>query len=603
MRKKTSQNKTAEPVYLYFSIIAFLIFQYAFIVSVTNEANQKPLLAILAGMFSAVSLVMYFFKLNKMYFFSLLSLCAGAYVSGADAQNLFAFIFFILFAVFLYAGYRFSALDGGPGGSAPRKGAGPEISAVNSAPGKGLYISFFIAALVLAVSPLLIYRFFLGMDSAVDWYFPFRLLGKGGNDIFAGPFNNYPALILPCIFIAVVSAAVFFIMRSPKKLDLLYILVPIVVAFAGKYVIATLSAQGIEVFRAKIGSHDNCSYYFYAQRYMDSFWEMVTKFTSVLQIADSAHVRGHPVLPLIWYWLASKIVNSDPVRVGLLNGFVTSLSCIAFYMISTILAGNKKTGFVTAIFYALTPSSLILSVAGIDSFVVLSLAFSFAFFMTGLKQNGKIVLFISGVFFGIGTYLTFGLWTMLLPMTVYYFSRQEEIRTANIQQSVSKALKTAGHVAAGIGFVHLFFILFSQGTYNYIDSFIIGKKTIWQVSNRPYVLWVWANFLHWSQYASAAVMAMLFYRYWNALKGRVKMDAFTLSGVVALAMTFMSCIGRAEQHRMWMYLTVFVIPSAAIALMEFSRKKTGISPTKAALFSILIFIQTVLIEVFITDYV
>ena len=60
-------------------------------------------------------------------------------------------------------------------------------------------------------------------------------------------------------------------------------------------------------------------------------------------------------------------------------------------------------------------------------------------------------------------------------------------------------------------------------------------------------------------------------------------------------------MGRAEQHRQWMYMIVFVIPVSVLPLLYREGKNLKISTLQAGLFTALIYAHTMLIEILITD--
>jgi hypothetical protein len=71
-----------------------------------------------------------------------------------------------------------------------------------------------------------------------------------------------------------------------------------------------------------------------------------------------------------------------------------------------------------------------------------------------------------------------------------------------------------------------------------------------------------------------------------------------------MAVYFLSCMGRAEQHRQWMFLAVFVLPAAMISLGEKDNKgRFSVNINYFVILSLLSFINSVLLEIFITDVV
>ena len=81
-------------------------------------------------------------------------------------------------------------------------------------------------------------------------------------------------------------------------------------------------------------------------------------------------------------------------------------------------------------------------------------------------------------------------------------------------------------------------------------------------------------------------------------------DRFSLAAFAVVAMQFLAALGRAETQRMYMFLIVFVIPAAVLAVLcKKSGEKIELKFSRAAILAALVFINSVLIEIFITDTV
>jgi hypothetical protein len=60
-------------------------------------------------------------------------------------------------------------------------------------------------------------------------------------------------------------------------------------------------------------------------------------------------------------------------------------------------------------------------------------------------------------------------------------------------------------------------------------------------------------------------------------------------------------MGRGEQHRQWMYLIIFLIPVAATALINNLNGKWIFDKKTAIIFLIIAYLQTIIIEILISD--
>lgn len=79
------------------------------------------------------------------------------------------------------------------------------------------------------------------------------------------------------------------------------------------------------------------------------------------------------------------------------------------------------------------------------------------------------------------------------------------------------------------------------------------------------------------------------------------MDKFSLISIILFLIQFISCTGRAEQQRQWMYLIILILPISVLPLFGFVRNKLIFNQIFIQIFSIAIFIWSILIEIFIYD--
>ncbi len=578
---KLKNNK----INLFFVILFFALQQLLIIDYVFFQIFYSSYFIYVFTFLFLFALSYYFYKINAYYMFSLLPLSIAVLISYLYILNLYVFFIYLIFAMFVFYVYKKNYT---------------ELSN-NYEPNMNVILFFAVFSVFIVILTFYVRESLIVMDrDTIKWFLCLRGSGEHINLVYHSVFNNYSKLILPFLFLAVIFFTNFLIFKNKISKDIYLILILIFFTFSCKFVIAYLSDTGLNVVKQKIESKYNCSYYYFANEFRDNVSDFIGNYTSIYQKGkDNAHIKGHPILPVLLYWLINKFISINPFVSGIVIALLSSLTIIPLFYFIKFLSKNNIAAYFGGLFYGLAANSSILSIAGIDSIIVLFLALTLYFYFIGLNENKWYLFFISGISFGINSYLTFGLWYLIPFLFLYFF-----IFEKNIQKNIDKILIknflwTCFYFIAGIIISHLFFYAILKGNYNYFESFNVAKMIHKDViSGRPYKIWVWLNFIHWTLYVSTGVVALYLYRYILALTGKVKMDSFSIFSLIILIVQFLSCTGRAETHRMWMYLIIFVLP---VAIMPLLNKQNKINQVYANIFVILIFINSVLIEMFITD--
>jgi hypothetical protein len=428
-------------------------------------------------------------------------------------------------------------------------------------------------------------------------------LGICGNDLCAAPFRKLFLLLIPLAYIT--AALVFFgyIRKSKDKSVPAALMGILAFAVLGKFAVMAISTYGVDILAVKTSAPVDTAYYHFAVMIKNSS-EFIKNYVALYQsgglgAVQTSHLTGHPVMATLFYKILIKIFSPNPFLVG--SAYTVISACVIFpiYFIVKELTGDAKTGVYASFLYILTPFNLILSSAGIDSIVLFLLAVSIAVFMIPDVRGRILYSVIAGIVFGLDTYLTFGLWPLLAVFPMLYMAKN-----GNAGGKIEYMFKHLIFFAVGILLFHLLFQVITLFKYDYIASFKAARAAVNDVSNRPYILWWWANIIHWSIYMSVSVSAMFVYRLFQSAKGGIKMDWYSIAAVAAMAVYFLSCMGRAEQHRQWMFLAVFVLPAAMISLGEKDNKgRFSVNINYFVILSLLSFINSVLLEIFITDVV
>ena len=528
-------------------------------------------------------IIIYFYDLNIFYFLSVLPLFFGFNISYTyqHSVSLIAFVFYGIFAVLAILGFVFSKNY--------KLSNRIDFILKNYIPDKKIFINLLIFIIIFIIAPFIMQKIFIVYDSAFKWYFEFR------NDF---QFNFFEFLFL-FILGGIIIYMNFLVMDDKIKNKLILLLLLFILGFFIKLIIVKLSTFDIKTFQEKILSN---SYYFWAQK-VESFQDILKNFVKLhQQYYDNGHVGGHPPIALLFYWFLIKIFpdNNETIWVANFIALFSLFTIIPIFYITFYYTKNLKIAYLSSLFYILTPNSAILSVSHIDAIIVVFIAFSLFTFIYGIKKENFLYFILSGLIFGIATYLTFGIWHLLMIFVLFLFLEQSKTINNNFDKLFLKIALQFFVFILGILFIHLFFILISAGAFNYIDSFIAAQKRHVAIS-RPYEIWSWANFLHWGQYITPAIISLYFLRYFYALKDKIKMDAFSLISIIIILIQFISCTGRAEQQRQWMYLIIFILPVSVIPLFGFLKNKLVFNKIFIQIFSIAIFIWSILIEIFIYD--
>ncbi len=201
--------------------------------------------------------------------------------------------------------------------------------------------------------------------------------------------------------------------------------------------------------------------------------------------------------------------------------------------------------------------------------------------------------------------LTFGIWPLLmfsfLIVPDWNFLKDRTL----FKKEMIKWLRDIDAVLLGVVLTHILFWLLSSGKFDYAASFLVAKaRSMPQMLTRPYELWSWINVVHWAHYFTAPLAALFIIRYVRGGYHGGLADRFSLMALAAILMQFLASVGRGETARMYMFLIVFALPVAVIGMMKKdSEKKMHLDFNFAMIITVLVFINSLLVEILITDSV
>lgn len=588
------KNKTAicAQILFCFAIIAsqFFFFSYVF-----DSSQHRLFYFVFYSTASLIALLFYINRLPYLYFVPVILFFIGWNMSYTVIQSAAAFVFYGLSAAALTINRIIELKLKEP----------YKISNIMS--GKyhleyGFVVLFAIFSIVGFSFSGFMRGFIFNSSSESNFllnFFPLRSLGVCGNDICSAPFSSYVLLIIPAVFAYVVYEALKYIKN--KRINTAVLLLAVfVISVSGKFVIMSLSTNSIGLLEAKIKSPVDCAYYHFASQIKNpqDFVKNYIKDYQVSPATQTSHLKGHPPLATLFYWMMIKTFTANPTVIGIIFCVLSSLIILPLFYITKQITGDVKTGIACAFIYSMTPFNLILSSSGIDSMVLLFIASSLAVFMAGSASNKFYISAAGGVLFGINAFLTFGTFPLLAALPMVFFIKSKT--------DLSGFINMIKHVSAFIGGIIVFYLIFQVSTgfkFDYVLSFKAARDVIRDVSNRTYIIWSWANFIHWYIYASVAVISLFVYRFIKAADGTIKMDWYSLASLVMILITFVSCMGRGEQNRMWIYLAVYVLPPAMFVLGKMEKNKFILNERLLLFASAAVFLNTVLLEIFITDFI
>ena len=575
-------------LFVFYAIAAFVMAQYNLIIAVVELRKYSMVLFFIFLFFTLIFVLLAFAGLNLMYALSVLPLIAGTVLFYYNQSDFYGIPFFGVFALMLIWAYLSGEKD---------------IKSFNPVPEAFYYIAGAVAVM-LAVT-FIADIFFASYDDYIGHYFPLRQRGLNLDGMTGFVFNRYD-LLMPAMFLLVLMLAAQFAVYKGKLSNLAVIIgILLCTAFAAKILFAMMSSQGISIFDVKTKAAGNTAYYFYAKQVTD-ITEFLGNYVNYYQgKLESSHLMGHPPLPVLIYWLIIKYVSQSAAVAGYIYSFITALAVIPFYFLIKRITQNNNAAFTGAMLYAITPNSIMLSTAGADGMTVLFLAVFLWLLLEGSAENRPLKNVIAGISFGIGTFLTFGIWPLLVFSFLIIPDWNALFDKNSYKKELIKWMRDIDAVLLGLVIFHLFFWLLSLGEFDYAASFLVAKaRSMPQMLTRPYELWSWINVVHWAHYFTAPLAALFIIRFIRGGYHGGLVDRFSLMALAAILMQFLASVGRGETARMYMFLMVFALPVAVIGMMKKdSEKKMLLDLNFAMIITFLVFINSLLVEVLITDSV
>ncbi len=585
-------------VFYLYAGAAFFYSQYMGYIYVTFMPRYSLMSAVVFLLLAVVAFLIAGLKPNVFYALSLIPAAAGTVMFYNKPLDFMYYLPFSISVVILYLGFLADSI------SKNSANTGLENEGRKYRP-----VLWAVAAVIFAILAMFVSILYIKhLDSEILWFFPMRYKGYEGSmnwydGVHYEEFAEYSGLVA----VAVYAAAVFLFCRfySAGKIKKEIIILPslVLVAFAGKIVLTFLTTQGIEVIPAKMSGPLLSAYYFWANRITDVSEFIANYVTKYQNDHNASHIKGHPIMPVMFYWVIINFISKSALVAGLIYSFITALGVIPFYYLGKHLTKSAGAGFFAALFYALTPNSLVLSVVGTDGMIAFLIIVFLALAVIGSDKGSIIKLVSAGIAFGMCTYFNFGVWPLLMFV---FFSVLKWERLGVNREGIAETVKWVRSVIAvmfGIAAVHFICWHIFGGKYDYIASFNKAKEvSVGMMLTRAYEAWSWINFVHWAQYITAPVLGLFFLRYFRNGSLNPEAARFSIMAVAVVAVQFLGSLGRAETHRMYMYLIAFVIPVAVMPLFHKRREGNDTAMSgQAGIIAGFILVYSVALQVLVAD--
>ncbi|WP_309240925.1 hypothetical protein [Nocardia sp. BSTN01] len=281
----------------------------------------------------------------------------------------------------------------------------------------------------------------------------------------------------------------------------------------------------------------------------------------------TTHVSGHPPgALLVFVWLD---------RIGLSGGAWASTLCVLVgcsasmaVLVAMRALGAESRARAAAPYLALAPAAIWLAVSA-DAFFAGVVAWAVAALAVGLggARPRPLILFVSGVLFGFGIYLNYGLVLMAVPAAAVALLR-----------GVRAVWPTALGVLAVVA-------VFTLSGFWWLDGYHLVVQRYYQgiATTRPVSYWIWGNLaatvcaigiasaaalhrlpgaLHLPAPAEIRAAPATAFTRWRARADPAALLA--LAALTALLLADLSGLSKAETERIWLPFDIWVIGGAAL---------------------------------------
>jgi hypothetical protein len=319
---------------------------------------------------------------------------------------------------------------------------------------------------------------------------------------------------------------------------------------------------------------------FYSAALQTSFTQILQNFSEFASQFPSVHVQANMPGKTLFYKLI-QIITIEPSVIGFLIIVISNLTSIIIFYLSKVLFQDRLIAWSALLLCLFTPAKIQFQPI-LNTVSPVLIYFSLLLIILCAKNNIKgygllagIILFLQFIFdpvpFGLGL-------IFLALLIVFCIGKKFQSKFFSIVGSVS-----LGFLGSGI-------IFYALTGFNFIEGFLYCLKDAahFNVSNRPYAIWIIQNL---KEYVIGAGLASSFILFIHLLKFRSVnwSDHAERNANVALIIFFATILilnfsgaNRGEVTRLWIFLTPIQALLTAYFCHKFYSKNGYLVPLGAS---------------------
>ncbi len=308
----------------------------------------------------------------------------------------------------------------------------------------------------------------------------------------------------------------------------------------------------------------------------------------------SLHSGTHPPGPVLYLWLATKLVATGTLRklwLAVAAALVgTSLASVPFYKLARHLYGEKVGRYALGM-YVVTPSLVVFGATSMDGVFLLFPMVAVYYFHKSWKEAPIRYSIYTGLALAAGMMFTFA--TVCVGF-VFTIEAILSLRRSPLSKRIWKNL-----VYAGVTFVAAYWLLFYATGYNLIDVLRTAMRTASMLTGSMY-----SDILHYFNVSVANLAAFLIgagiiavalwwrevWKAWDDWRGRREPDLIAGGFAAAIVVLTFSTLFSTETERVLMFLIPFVLLPAARNLNTYMTARPNSNAWYGVI--VLLFVQT-----------
>jgi len=484
----------------------------------------------------------------------------------------------------------------------------PELSWAPAARASLQGLPWVLLALALAVPLLSVLgkaRFpSLNLEQCIAWLF--RSRGEPANDIATRPFSQWGALgvaLAGCLAI-LGGAGYLAAFKASKRRWLAFLFLA---AFAGKFLMAGLSTQGLGILPRKVSSI-NSDYLATAERLESKGVtpaDYAKRYNTYQLIQETGHTKTKPPGAVLVFWALKALSAGQPWMVALWVMALTSLTVVPLFFTARRLLGSDFYGVAAALLYLSSPSSLILSGATIDPLLTLALALVLWAFVEGITQEAWHWIFAAGAMLSAAALMS----TIVAVHLVYICLLALALgwqRAKSLPRLAFWLALRLGCLLLGAAMAYDAFWVWTGRQFDYLSVMKVARDiAYWSMIYRPFDYWSWGGMLLYAGYLGLALAGLVAFDALSSLWSATLRSRLTLLAAPLLVGLFLWGYANSEAQRILHFGVIYVSLAAAGALPPKPLGRDGrAKPRWGALVgcSALGFLSAILLQALVADF-